>query len=137
MPRADEKKILIVDNDSSSLTVYTAYLKRHPHLTIRTARNGYEALEIATQDNFDLIHINIQIPKLDGIETIKRLRMMSNYQYTPILVISTVCTKCSLIESKKAGGNEFIRVPISRENYLDKIEYYTSSNYRLETNRLF
>jgi len=68
-----EKKILVVDDDELVLDSLTILLKKN-HYDIVTAINGFEALEILDEEEFDLILCDVKMPGINGVETIRSLK---------------------------------------------------------------
>ncbi|KHD07853.1 hypothetical protein PN36_13205 [Candidatus Thiomargarita nelsonii] len=64
-------RVLIVDNDSEILTTYQDYLTKHG-LEVETAQDGIEGLEKLHTGEFDVAVVETQLPKLTGIEMIKK-----------------------------------------------------------------
>lgn len=128
MKQEAKRKVLIVDDNPSSLQVFIAYLKKCPDCSFRTACSGLEALHEAKQDCFDLIHMDIDMPNLDGLETIRKLRLIPEYQNVPIIVVSATNVLIGHRESVAAGADDFISLPVGRQEYLDKVNYYLNKS---------
>lgn len=128
MSRQNEKKILIVEDNECSLLMFMTFLKKITAYKVQTTNNGLEALKMAEQEDFDLIHMDVHILGLNGFETVKKLREMPKYKNVPIIIFSA--TKPSLGQelSIAAGANEFASIPIGRSDYLRKIQKYLSKD---------
>lgn len=84
------------------------------------AENGVEALRIASQKQPHLMIIDLNMPKLDGLETIKQLRSIEGCLNTPIIVI-TAFDVYGMEEAARAnGGNEYLSKPIDLD-LLDRV----------------
>ena len=81
-------KILAVDDSKSMRQMVSMSLKSAGH-DVTEAEDGAAALEIAKQNQFDLIVTDINMPNMNGIELITALRAMPNFKFTPILFLST------------------------------------------------
>ncbi|MBZ2186649.1 MAG: response regulator [Bryobacter sp.] len=82
-----QRKILVVDDNDAARRIADAYLKRDGfHATL--AASGFQALEFASKNHYDLILMDLQMPGLDGIETTSRLRGLSGYEHTPVLALT-------------------------------------------------
>ena len=72
---AGQASILIVDDDPS-LTRTTSLILAHKGYVVTTARNGAEAIEKTQETAFDLTFIDIKMPGIDGVETLRRVRRL-------------------------------------------------------------
>ncbi|MBN1184357.1 MAG: response regulator [Bacteroidales bacterium] len=118
----DDRTILLVENNDASFELLQAILKPTGALVIR-ACDGNEALKIFTDyPNINLILINIGMPGLNGIETIRKIRKLDTE--VPIIVEPAYALKSFIDEAMQAGGNDFIIKPILKEVILEKINYF-------------
>ena len=88
------------------------------------ASNGIEALEILEVEEFDLIFMDMEMPILSGLETVKRIREAGNIKYTniPIIGISANPFENRLHNYKETGLNDYITKPVLEQVLLEKIE---------------
>ena len=107
-------KILIVD-DEPDITEFISYnLKGKGYLTA-TARDGGEAIKKAKDFRPDLILLDIMMPNKDGIQTIKELRQMPEFEETAIIFLTALGDEKSEIEGLKVGADDYIAKPIKPE----------------------
>ncbi|RXG22052.1 hybrid sensor histidine kinase/response regulator [Leeuwenhoekiella aequorea] len=81
------KQILLVDDEPMQIKLAQETLKKFPY-SIRTAKNGLEALDLLQEENFDLVLTDIQMPVLDGIELIKKIRALKKFETIPVIALS-------------------------------------------------
>ena len=81
------KQILLVDDEPMQIKLAQETLKKFPY-SIRTAKNGLEALDLLQEENFDLVLTDIQMPVLDGIELIKKIRALKRFEAIPVIALS-------------------------------------------------
>ena len=81
------KQILLVDDEPMQIKLAQETLKKFPY-SIRTAKNGLEALDLLQEENFDLVLTDIQMPVLDGIELIKKIRALKKFEAIPVIALS-------------------------------------------------
>lgn len=108
--------ILIVD-DSTSMRQMVEHTLSNAGFSITAAEDGDVALRIAqehTETNgskFDLVITDINMPNMDGITLIKELRKLTDYQFKPILVLTTESGDAKKLEGKQAGATGWIVKP--------------------------
>jgi two-component system, chemotaxis family, chemotaxis protein CheY len=86
---AKVKKIVIVDDFTGIRAIVKEALEKKGYQVIE-ARNGEEALKYFDGTRVDLLITDIDMPELDGAGLIKRIRTMSQYTYTPVIVLSGI-----------------------------------------------
>ena len=87
-----------------------------------TASNGEEALEIMDKETIEFLLLDWNMPKLDGLSVLKRLRASEKYKNLPIIMITSESAKYNVIEALKAGVSDYIIKPASRKILIDKIK---------------
>lgn len=107
-------KILIVDDEPDIVEFISYNLKGKGYL-ISTARDGVEAIRKAKDFRPDLILLDIMMPNKDGIQTIKELRMMPEFEETAIIFLTALSDEKSEIEGLKVGADDYIAKPIKPE----------------------
>src|SRR5699024_12778589 len=98
-----KNKILVVDDEVSIVTLLTYNLEKAGYLT-STAFDGKEAIQKAKQDYFDLILLDVMLPKMDGLEVCKFLR--NNKIETPIIMLIALRDEFDKIVGIELGANE-------------------------------
>lgn len=98
-------KILLVENDQPIGELLSEILTAH-HYTVDRATDGQTGLELATLWNYDLLVLDIQIPKLDGISICRQLR--SQGCITPILILITQDCDHEIIAGLDAGADDYL-----------------------------
>lgn len=121
------KKILIAE-DSSVILNLTKKILAQQHFDITTVKNGKAVLEKLENETFDLILMDINMPVLDGMETTKRIREMSNKKVSaiPIFAITGNAGNYSVDEFKAVGINEYLQKPLDFDRLVTMVIQYTS-----------
>lgn len=113
--------ILSVDDSASMRQMVSFTLKGAGH-NVLEAVDGEDALNKAKSNNsVDLVISDINMPKMDGITLIKELRQLSNYKFTPILMLTTESGLDKKGEGKSAGATGWIVKPFNPEKLLATI----------------
>jgi two-component system chemotaxis response regulator CheB len=106
-----KKRILIVDDSFVMRALLRGIVTSDPDLEVAgEATNGLEALQQVKEIAPDLVLLDIEMPHMDGIECLKRLRLMSKI---PVIIVSSVAQAGSpqAIEARKFGAAEVIAKP--------------------------
>ena len=104
-------KILCVDDEPAIREFLTEVLMEDGYEVI-TAADGMEALSMAVEHQPDLILLDIAMPKLDGMETCRRLREESTTRHARIIILTAYNTRDRLEESILAGADDFLGKPV-------------------------
>ncbi|MFY0626632.1 MAG: response regulator [Reichenbachiella sp.] len=123
------KKIIIAE-DSSVIQNLTKKILQIQNFAISSVKNGQEVLELLDADHFDLILMDINMPKMDGMECAKEIRSMSDpiKSKIPILAITGNAKNYSIEDFKEVGINEYIPKPLNFDILVDKVKAYTEAN---------
>jgi two-component system alkaline phosphatase synthesis response regulator PhoP len=106
--------ILIVDDEPDIVEFISYNLKGKGYL-IGTAKDGVEAIKKAKDFHPDLILLDIMMPNKDGIETLRDLRKIPDFQDTAIIFLTARSDEKSEIEGLKLGADDFLSKPIKPE----------------------
>ncbi|HEY9625997.1 MAG TPA: response regulator [Coleofasciculaceae cyanobacterium] len=101
-------KILLVEDDQPTATLLSEALTAQ-HYTVDLATDGKIALDLATAWDFDLILLDVQIPRLDGLDLCRQLRA-KGYQ-KPILLLTAKNSSADVIKGFDAGADDYVTKP--------------------------
>ena len=111
-------KILIVEDDESLALAIAQILNEQKYQT-EIAYNGEDGLDYALHDNYDLILLDIMLPKLDGFSLVKKLRQNKNN--SPIIMLTAKDDIHSKITGLDSGADDYITKPFVKEELLARI----------------
>ena len=114
-------KILAVD-DSASMRQMVTYALRNAGHTVEEAADGVEALGIAGKQSFDLVVTDVNMPRMDGITLIGKLRQLPAYKFTPLLTLTTEMSPQMKAKGKAAGATGWIVKPFDPKKLLDTVK---------------
>jgi CheY-like chemotaxis protein len=86
------------------------------------ARNGNEALALARVERADVILMDIQLPGMDGLETIRRLRAEPVLCNIPIIALTAIAMRGDREKCLAAGANDYLSKPVSLKRLIETIE---------------
>lgn len=89
--------------------------------TLLRATDGEEALAVAIRECPDLIMMDVQLPKMDGLEVTRRLRLMPAFDHIPILALTAYAMKGDEEKCLSAGCDAYLSKPVSTRELPDRI----------------
>jgi sigma-B regulation protein RsbU (phosphoserine phosphatase) len=105
-------KILVVDDNAMNVEVLSARLARQGHI-VSTASDGEEALHCVTQEPFDLVLLDVMMPKVDGYATLQALKAGEETQFIPVIMISALDELQSVVRCIEAGAEDYLAKPFN------------------------
>ncbi len=109
--------ILVIEDDAPVRNLMVTTLKTHDYRYL-TAKNGAEAIRMASSHNPDVLFLDLGLPDMDGIDVIRQVRTWSN---VPIIVISARSDDGDKIEALDAGADDYLTKPFSVEELLARL----------------
>lgn len=119
-----KKKILLVD-DEKDIVEFLQYNLELEGFEVITAYDGEAALNKLIE-NPDLIILDIMMPKLNGFEACKRIRMTKNFENTPIIFLTAKSSETDEIKGLELGASDYIQKPISPKKLIARV----NTNFR-------
>ena len=111
-------RILIADDDKEIRNLLKIYLERELYM-VDTAINGEEALHLFNQNNYNLVILDLMMPKIDGIEVCKKLRYKTN---VPILMLTAKDHEIDKILGLSIGADDYITKPFSIHEVIARVK---------------
>ncbi len=112
--------ILTVD-DSSTMRQMITFTLKGAGFEVLEAGDGVEALEVAKGKKLSLVVTDVNMPRMDGITLVQRLRALPEFKFTPILVLTTESDASMKQKGKEAGATGWIVKPFSPEKLLEVV----------------
>ena len=107
-----KEKILIVEDSPLNMKLLEMVLRAKSY-TLLKATDGKEALDIAVREQPDLIIMDIQLPKMSGLEVVRRLRETPAFSHTPIIAITAYAMKGCKKRVIESGCDAYLSKPIN------------------------
>lgn len=112
--------ILIVDDNAQNAELLQAYLEPL-NCTVRTARDGVEALEMVAQDHPDLILLDIMMPRMSGFEVCRRLKSDQATRDISIVMVTALNELADVERGVDSGADDFLSKPINKLELLVRV----------------
>jgi adenylate cyclase len=105
--------ILVVDDMPDNVEILQLRLESQGYEVI-TAGDGEEALAVVRDKLPDLVLLDIQMPKLDGIETVKQLKADDNLPFIPVILVTARADAKDVVAGLEAGGDDYLTKPVDQ-----------------------
>jgi len=116
------KKVLIVDDDARNIFALTSVLEEH-NMNIISADNGRDAISLLNKQNdIDIVLMDIMMPEMDGIETIKEIRKIPSLKDLPIVAVTAKAMKGDREKCIEAGACDYLSKPVDTNQMLDMLQ---------------
>jgi DNA-binding response OmpR family regulator len=113
-----QARILLVDDEQAVQTLLTYPLRKEGYEVVG-AMDGQEALDRFTGERFDLVVLDIMLPKLDGIEVCRRLRTRSQ---VPIIMLTAKGDEIDKVAGLEMGADDYITKPFSVREFRSRVK---------------
>ncbi|MDT6980090.1 response regulator transcription factor [Levilactobacillus zymae] len=112
-------RVLVVDDEPAIVTLLQYNLEQADYQVV-TAIDGEQALKLAEHEQFDVILLDLMLPKLDGVEVTKRLRQEKIK--TPIIMITAKTSEFDTVVGLELGADDYITKPFSPREVLARMK---------------
>jgi GAF domain-containing protein/CheY-like chemotaxis protein len=113
MTNAADAALLVVDDVDDNRFALTRRLARQGYLNVATAVDGEQALELLGSRPFDLVLLDIMMPKLNGYEVLERMKADERLRHIPVIMISAVDEIDSVIRCIELGAEDYLPKPFN------------------------
>ncbi|MDQ1352654.1 MAG: hypothetical protein QG657_2960 [Acidobacteriota bacterium] len=129
----DKLEILVAEDDSINQRLISIYFKRMGW-KCDIAENGQVALEMLKKKKYDVLFLDIQMPVMDGLETIKRIREDARLKDIYVIALTAHALKGDQEKCISAGCNDYISKPVKMEALIEHLEAYMSGENKSQEN---
>jgi len=123
--------VLIVDDDLTARETLVAMLEGE-HYDLQLAKDGTQALQMLEQIQPDLILLDVMMPGMDGYEVCRRIRSTPQLAEVPIILLTALDDRASLVRGIESGADDFLSKPADRRELTARVRTITRLNrYRM------
>lgn len=125
MDNQNKKIILLVDDDAMIVRMYQRKLE-HDGFKVNLAFNGAEGIEALKKEKPDIVLLDIMMPKMNGIETLKAIKADPAYKNLPVIMLTNLGDRPDDVENcKKLGAADYlVKANVSLPQLVEKIKQY-------------
>lgn len=114
-------KILIVDDVTRNIQVVGSILRKS-HFGVAYAQSGIRALELAQENNYDLILLDVMMPEMNGFEVCKRLKANEKTKDIPVIFLTAKSDTESMVKGFELGGVDYIIKPFNGTELVARVK---------------
>jgi two-component system, OmpR family, alkaline phosphatase synthesis response regulator PhoP len=115
----DMKKVLVIEDDKAISDLVEIHLS-DLNCRVFKAADGEEGLKLALNDNYDLIILDLMLPKLDGLEICKEVRKQEIY--TPILMLTAKSEEFDKVIGLEFGADDYLTKPFGIREFIARVK---------------
>jgi len=121
--RPGNKTVMVVD-DGDLIRMLVAYILRNQGYHVVEAGNGNEAFDLLKKTDIDVVITDLNMPELDGIGLVKKIRSTPAYRYLPVVMISSELLEGRKEKAYAAGVNEWLPKPLIQKQLVQLLVKY-------------
>jgi two-component system response regulator len=139
----NKKTILLIEDNSDDIVLTKRAFARHGfHGSIETAESGIEALDyLFCRGTYldriptlpDLILLDLNLPKPDGLEVLKEIRKNVRTRFVPVVILTSSSEESDVLKSYQNGANSFLQKPVDFDEFVKAAEILAA--YWLQMNK--
>ena len=115
------RRILIVDDDSMNLKVAKVILESNGYKTI-TAISAAECFETLKEEMVDLVLLDIEMPIMNGIKTLERIREHEEFNGIPVMFLTADANEETVLKAGRLGVAGYVKKPYMPDDFLERVE---------------
>jgi putative two-component system response regulator len=126
-----KKEILVIDDNLSTLKQVASFLKDRYDFSLM--RSGERAVSYCENEQPDLVLLDVDMPDMDGFETIRRLKDLHNMRAVPVIFLSGYIDSGTEVKALESGARDFITKPVDQDILLHRIALHLElSEYEVD-----
>ncbi|NOX92301.1 MAG: response regulator [Gammaproteobacteria bacterium] len=119
----------MVIDDSKTIRRTAETLLKKAGCVVVTATDGFEALAKITDQNPDVIFVDIMMPRLDGYQTCALIKKNHNYKNTPVILLTSKDGLFDRARGRIVGSDRYLTKPFTKDELLSAIKEHLATEY--------
>lgn len=125
MQQEKSSHILVVDDESYNRDLLQRSLSKQGY-AVTVAESGLQALELIGSTHFDLVLLDVMMPKIDGLQVLTSIRKSFSMTELPVIMVTALSESEDIAEALNLGANDYITKPIDRTVLLARVKTQTA-----------
>lgn len=115
------KRVLVVDDDIMNLKMAEAILKQGNY-AVHMVESGIECINFLRENRPDLILLDIEMPIMNGIKTLEKIKRRKDYKDIPVILLTAVANSETVLEVGKLGAVDYVKKPFMPQELLKRVD---------------
>ena len=113
-------RLLVADDDADILSLVQIVLETAGY-DVLAAQDGAQAVELALAHRPALVILDVMMPRVDGLEAVRRLRAEAGFETLPIILLTARVADADVSAGLEAGATEYLRKPFSPQELRERV----------------
>lgn len=114
-------RILVAEDDTVTSKLLVYRLSREPGFEVEHYPDGLDALGALLERDFDLAILDVQMPGLDGLGVLSRMRAHPRHAATPVIMLTSLGTEQDVVRGLESGANDYMVKPFSPAELMARV----------------
>lgn len=116
------KKVLVVDDDQGVCGTIRAIMEATGQYSVLTVNDGKAGLKVARKEKPDIILLDIEMPKMDGLSVLRELRAQRATEFTPVIMVTANDAEAAVDEAMYQFAEHYIVKPFRQAELLETVK---------------
>ena len=117
------KTVLIIEDNELNMKLFNDLLEAHGYQTLKSG-DGMDGLELARKHHPDLILMDIQLPKVSGLEVTRMIKADESIKSIPVIAVTAFAMKGDEEKIREGGCEDYLAKPISVAKFVETVQKY-------------
>lgn len=125
----EKSRVLVIEDNEQNLYLVSFILEKSGYAVLQ-ARNGFEGVKMAVENEPDLILLDIQLPVMDGYSVARAIRNEPVLKNTPMIAVTSYAMPGDRDQAMEAGCTGYIEKPIDPVTFMSQVEQFVKGGER-------
>ena len=116
--------VMVIDDDEINLLLAKTILEKKARCKVITAESGVKGLEILRQEDVNVLLLDIDMPLMDGFETLRRIREEASLKDLPVIMLTAAADKETVVKVAKQGIEGYIKKPFMPDELIARVQNF-------------
>ena len=116
--------VMVIDDDEINLLLAKTILEKKLRCKVITAESGVKGLEMLRREDVNVLLLDIDMPLMDGFETLRRIREEASLKDLPVIMLTAAADKETVVKVAKQGIEGYIKKPFMPDELIARVQNF-------------